>query len=340
MGFLNKRVGVVGFGKMGMLQGALANSIEGMTLSAICEKSLLLAFGIKTIKKDVKVFSDYKKMIDKSSLDAVIITTPTFNHFDAASYAIQNGISVFIEKPVTRTYDEAHRLYDMAKNLDISAYVGFSYRHMPSIKKGKEILDNEELGHIKSVRASIYSSDILAESNGWRFHPQMSGGGVLIDFGIHMIDMLYWYFGQIESLHARKRKIFSRLVEDEVSAEIVFSNGLSCEMETSWSREEYRKPYPLLVIEGDEATLKVTDHIVELTKNGSTTILTEPDLYQGSFVDIGGIAYSTQMQDFCNSILFQTKDKNGLKEALYVQRIIDSMYTSSQENITILIPNE
>ena len=337
---MGMRVGVVGFGKMGMLHGALANSIEGMDLVAICDNSKLISFAFKSVKKEIKAYSNYKKMIDKTNPDAVIITTPTFSHFEVASFAIERNISVFIEKPVTRTSSEAKALYEMSRNKDVVTFVGFSVRYLPSMMRGKEIIDSGELGRIKKIRASILSGDVLTKSDGWRFKPQMSGGGVLIDLGIHMVDIVYWLFGQIESVVAEKKSIFSELVEDEVTAEFNFQNGLICEFATSWSKEEYRKSYPLVEVEGENATIKITDHVVELNKNGVITVLTDPDLYTGSYIDIGGICYSMQMQSFYNSLSSKAETETNIENAYYVQRVIDRIYESAEKNERVYISRE
>jgi predicted dehydrogenase len=335
--YLNVKVGIVGFGKMGMLQGALANGIDGVSLDAISEKSKFVRTAFKTVKKRVRVFNDYKKMIDECPLDGVIVTTPTFNHFEVAEYAMEKNLPIFVEKPVTKNYDEAKELADIAYRKRIVSNVGFHYRFMPSVQKGKELLAGNAIGKIDYVEASFCSSDILAESSGWRFNPEMSGGGVLIDFGIHMLDILQWLFGEVGVVNASSKKIHSKLVEDEFNAEIRFKNGLHCKFFTSWSNPLCRKPFPSIRITGAEGMICITDQTVELNIGNEKTVFSEPDMYKGAYMDIGGIAFSLQMEMFINAIRSKIDCESNIENACYVAKIVDTMYRSATQKAELSI---
>ena len=123
------RVGVIGFGKMGMLHGALSNLHENMELVAICEQNMFMRSGIKSLMKNFTCYSDYKKMIAKEKIDAVIITTPTFNHMEIANYAAERGIALFIEKPLAMNYNDTLELINKVESKKIPSLVGFSFRY-------------------------------------------------------------------------------------------------------------------------------------------------------------------------------------------------------------------
>ena len=320
-------VGVVGFGKMGMLHGALANSMDGMTLVAVTEKSRLVRMASKRIMKNVKQYSDYRKMIDKNNLDAIIVTTPTFNHLEVALHGAQKGISLFIEKPLSRKAQEAEMLQQIVNSQKVISMVGFNYRFLPSVLKGKELLPS--IGDIKIVKAYFKSGDILSEHEGWRFNPEISGGGVLIDFGIHLVDILSWFFGDVKSVNASQEMIHSESVEDEVTSKIIFKNGILADFETSWSCPQFRKPSLKIQIDAGDRALVITEQTVEIIEGEKATIITEPDLYKGSYVDIGGIAYSLQMEAFYNSIISQEDSASNIANACCVHKIVDAMYQSA-----------
>lgn len=333
---MDLKVGIVGFGKMGMLHGALSNSINGMNLIAITEKSRLVGMGSKAILKNVKVYNDYKKMIDKNFLDILIITTPTFNHLEVAEYGVKSKISLFIEKPLARNIKEAEYLMNITRNNKIISMVGFNYRYLPSVIKGKELLSSGILGSIKKVKACLMSGDVLSIHKGWRFNPEISGGGVLIDLGIHLIDILYWFFGNVKSVIANSKKVYSKNVEDEFFSNIIFYNGINVDFETSWSREQYRKPSLKLQIEGDEGYLIITEQTVEIFNDKLVTIMTEPDLYMGTYIDIGGISYSLQMKTFYESIITKNECETNITSAYYIHKIIHNMYQSAKNNQEII----
>ena len=157
----------------------------------------------------------------------------------------------------------------------------------------------------------------------------MSGGGALIDFGIHMVDMLNWYFGKISAVEAKVNSIYSKNVEDEASATIYFENGLQASFVTSWSKAEYRKSSPIITVEGEEGTLIVTEQTIDIIKENQTQQLTYPDLYKGDYADIAGINYSLEMKAFVNE-LNGTKSNLDIAQGAYIQRIVDAMYQSAK----------
>ncbi len=323
------RTAVVGFGKMGFLHGALVSIREDMELVAVCEKTKFTRNAFKSVMQNITFYSDFKKMIDQEDLDALIITTPTFLHTEAALYAAQKNLAVFCEKPLALTGEEAYACAAVFAEKGLPSLVGFSNRYYPTIAKGKELLEQGEIGRLLRIKSEMYIGDVFARNSGWRYDPKLSGGGVLIDFGIHMLDLLDWYFGRIMAVKAYTRRLYSEAVEDEASGEIYFENGLCASFETSWSKPEYRKSSPILHIMGEDGEMIVTEQTLELKKNGEVQKWTHPDLYQGTYADIAGINYSLEMEAFVKEI---RGEKNGVDmcQAAKIQNVVSAMYRSAK----------
>jgi len=328
--FMEKiRTGVVGFGKMGLLHGALANIRDDMELCAICEKTMFIRNAFKSVMKNVRFYSNYQKMLQKEELDAVIITTPTFCHAEEVEYAAQHGIAIFCEKPLAVNGDSAEKLARLVNEKGLPSLVGFANRFLPTIAKGKELVEQNAVGGIKSIRAEMYIGDVFKDNSGWRYKPEMSGGGALIDFGIHMIDLLIWYFGKIASVEARMSSIYSKYVEDEMSAVIDFENGLKADFTTSWSKTNYRKSSPIITVKGESGELIVTDQTIDIKCGDITQQITYPDLYKGDYVDIAGINFTLEMKAFLDEIR-GIKSGIDIEQGAYVQRVVDAMYRSAK----------
>lgn len=323
------RTAVIGFGKMGLLHGSLVSIREDMELTAICEKTMFTRNAFKSVIKNVNFYSDYKKMIDKEQLDAIIITTPTFNHFEVAKYAAQHNIAVFCEKPLTLNGTEAQELANLFDEKKLPSLVGFSNRFFPTIAEGKRLVDEKVVGDIQSIKSEMYIGDVFKDNSGWRYDPKMSGGGALIDFGIHMVDMLDWYFGKIIAVEAKMKSVYSKNVEDEATATIYFENGLEASFETSWSKMEYRKSSPIITVEGTEGTLIVTEQTIDIIKGDNVQKITYPDLYKGDYADIAGINYSLEMKAFVEEYNGE-KSNLDIAQGAYIQRIVDAMYESDK----------
>lgn len=322
------RVGIIGYGKMGILHGGLINATNKAKVTAICDKSWVMRFGIKKVYPEARTFSNVEDMLNKTKLDAVIITTPTFHHAKAALLCMKRHCNLFIEKPLASFYEDSRRLYKVAKREGIKIQVGFCNRFNPAISKGKYLLDQGVIGIPKEAKAFMYIADVLEEQSGWRYSKSASGGGVLMDFGIHMLDQLCWYFGRIQSVKADAEKLYSREVEDELRADLVFAKGVHVVFHTSWSKEQYRKSYARLEIQGTDGSMAVTDQTLDIYDREGNRVrqYVYPDLYSGAYIDIGGLWFSKQMEAFLEVI--EGKREPNLKSALYVQKAVKEIYKS------------
>ncbi len=333
------KVGIIGFGKMGMLHGALLCASGKAEIKAVCDKSLVMRLGFKRAYKRVNTYNDAKTMLEKENLDIVIVTTPTFNHEESVCMALEKGCAVFCEKPLAINSRQINSIYNIASAKKLSVKVGFCNRFAPSFIKGKELFESNAIGTIKTIKAEQFIGDVLDEHNGWRYNKELSGGGALMDFGIHMVDLLIQYFGCISEIKADSRRIYSKSVEDEVSAEIIFKSGAICEFATSWSKADCRKAYSKITAVGENGKIVVTDQTLDLYDNAGGKIeeYTYPDLYGGDYIDIGGMLYSHQMAEFISCIEGEKGNNIGCtpKQALYVQEIIEAIYSSAENKCVV-----
>lgn len=325
-----KKVGIVGFGKMGMLHGALINKIEGFEVSAITETSKITLNAVKSLIPQIKYFSSYQEMLGNVDLDAIIITTPSFSHVPIALSAIEKNIHLFIEKPLSNSLENALILENALKGKQIAAIAGFHMRYIPTFMKGKQLLAEGIIGEVKHVDSESYVSDIFSPQKGWRYNPEMSGGGVVIDFAVHLLDLMHWYFGKVVSVDGRIKKIYSKMVEDEASAELFFENGISASITSSWSVPGYRLPYLSMNIVGEKGKMKINDHNITVFDNNDLVVkkLNMADLYTGYYFDIGGPHYSLQIQAFAKAVSLN-KEAGNISEAVYAQRLVDAIYRSA-----------
>jgi predicted dehydrogenase len=337
------RVGIVGFGKMGMLHGALLNSIEGVEIAAIADTSKMVLKAFRSVLPRIKYFSSYEAMLDQCSLDAVIISTPSFSHIPIAKYAVNRNVNIFIEKPMSSNLEQAVDLYELLKEKPLVSMIGFSSRYIPTFLKGKEIIESNILGKIESVKAQAYIADVFTKQSGWRYNKSLSGGGVLIDVGVHMIDLLYWYFGKIASVMGSIKSIHSEYVEDEASAHLNFRNGLGVDFDCSWSKVGYRKLYLRMEIAGEKGEMIITDqnvtrklHYTNDAESGSIN-LNYADLYEGYYIDLGEPQYSIQMKKFTETIKNKMRSDVDVEGGLYIQNIIDGIYTSAGQRKEIIL---
>jgi len=337
------KVGLIGLGKMGLLHAGILNSLENVNLCAISEKESLLLKHIGTALPNVTVYQNYEEMIDQEQLDLVHITTPVAFHLPMIEYSIKKETNFFVEKPLTRNIEEAKQICTKLQNSNVIHNVGYNLRFMGTFSKVKSILDEEILGDIQNVKCSMYASNIFSKPKGWRFKKKMSGGGVLLEMGCHLIDLLIWYFGKINSVNGKTNFIYSE-VEDSVTSQLEFDNNISGELDSSWSKEGYRIPEINFLIKGSNGTLKVNQDYIDLQLDkpiGSITNTSQKiykqTLESGVPFDVGGPDYTKEDMHVIKSILTDEKPLVDAFEASKTQSVIQGIYDSAENNEKIMV---
>lgn len=327
-------IGVIGMGKMGLLHMGILNSLDGIRVSAVSDTEKLVTNFLRTID-GLAIYTDYKKMIEDSTLDAVYITTPVASHVPIASFCAERKIPFFVEKPLGKNAKECVNLCNTIKENKIISMVGFCLRYVETFTKVKELLTKESLGAITSIKSSAYRSQLLAKSSGWRFKKDVSGGGVLIDIGIHLIDLLLWYFGNIASVDGTIKSQHLQEVEDTVTSTIKFENGLQCSFDASWNVPNYRLQETTIEIVGTLGTLKVNEDFVNIHYNESghekpNETFYRQSLYKSVPVDIAGPEYTREDLDFIECVRTGKLPMLNVLDSSRTQSVVDSIYESSK----------
>ena len=334
------QAGIVGMGKMGLLHSGILNSLPKVRVKAIAEPEKFVTSIFRNIS-EIETFKDYKKMIKDSNLDFVYITTPVNLHIPIASFCVENKVNFFVEKPLGKNVEECEYLCNKLRNNNLTNMVGFYLRYAETFAKTKELLEKETIGKIKGIKSSVYQSQFLKKPSGWRFKKEISGGGILIDLGTHLIDLLLWYFGKINSVYGKIESNFSDQVEDAASVEIKFESGLKGIMETSWNVKNYRLQETTLEIEGEKGKMKVNEDYIDIQYNTAekkeNQHICRQLLYHGVPIDIGGPEYTREDIDFVECIRNNQRSMLNVNNASRTQCVVDTIYKSSKKKNVELV---
>ena len=331
------RAGIVGLGKMGLLHMGILNSLPDIKMIAITETEKKILNYVKSSLPTINTYSDYNEMLNSEKLDLVYITTPIQTHVPIAMACLEKNCNFFIEKPVSRNLGETKQLHDKLKNTGIIHGVGYNRRFIDTFVKTKSLLEANVLGDISSVTSSMYASNVFKKSFGWRADKKISGGGVLLDFGSHLVDLLLWYFGKISHVSGHQKSLYSAEVEDEAHMEIFFESGIHGTLDTSWSIKGYRLPEINIQINGKNGNIKVTeDHIkvnltsptAEFTKN--ETMIYKQSLNKGVPIDIAGSDYTKEDLHMIECIKNGHQSLVNVFEASKAQSAIEAMYLAAK----------
>ena len=191
------RVGMIGTGGIAEWHGRQLLELPEAEIVAIADTSgksretFVGKFGLANVRQ----YDRYEEMLAETELDAVVICSPHTLHYGQATDALNKGLHVLIEKPMTCSSLEAERLIDTAKRAGKILQVSYQRHFQPEFLYIKEAIASGVIGKLTSITASLYQEWLQATTGTWRQNPALSGGGFLMDSGSHIIDVLLWTTG-------------------------------------------------------------------------------------------------------------------------------------------------
>jgi predicted dehydrogenase len=185
---------VIGYGYMGQIRRRVVDELDGLELVAICDQFADPA----DIGPDCPHYADYEKAIEELRPDLVFVCTPNSKSPDICIHALSKGCHVFCEKPPGRNVEDIRRIIAAEKgHPGQKVMFGFNHRHHPAILEAKSIVDAGRMGKILWLRGLYGKSGGSGREfeQSWRNDPAVSGGGILLDQGIHMLDLFRFFCG-------------------------------------------------------------------------------------------------------------------------------------------------
>jgi len=275
------RAGLIGVGKMGISHYAILGAHPDVQMSAICDSSTYVTSALRK-HTGIETFKNHKKMIESAKLDCVFVATPSSSHFEVASYAMEKGLHVFVEKPLCLDPKDSRRLADLAQEKGCANQVGYHNRFIGTFRETARLVKAGALGEIYHVSGTAFGPVVIRPKAGstWR-SKKSEGGGCLHDYASHVVDLMNFVVGPPEQvLAAQLRSIYSQDVEDAVYALFRYPSGTTGVLETNWSDETYRKmSTPLDVLKARAAELA---RQVGSAMPAATIEISESQAYLGS----------------------------------------------------------
>lgn len=273
-------------------------------------------------------------MATEENLDAAFITTPIASHtpiiLDLAD--LKPEISLFVEKPLADSAASAKKACAAAAKLRGVHMVGFQKRYSPLFRQAKKLIDEKSIGDLMFFKAYSYSSDVIREGTSWRF--RSGTGGVLLDLAPHLLDLLLWLFGEVRSVSAVRRSVYSKSVDDYIHALLTFESGLSGHMDTCWSVRGFRLPQISIEIYGKNGNIMLTDDELRIESESEES---KAQVFHNQSFDtsvpflLANPEYSVEDQAFLDAIDNRTHPAPDFIEAARVNFLIDRIQVASEE---------
>ena len=189
------RVGVIGVGFIGAVHIEQLRRLGNVDVVALTNKEDAQAKAEELFVE--KGYEDYKQMIDQENLDAVHICTPNNTHYEMAMYAMNKGVHVICEKPMTTTVKEANELVKKAKEKNVIHAMNFNCRFYPMAYQMKEMIKNNECGDVYTIHGGYLQDWLFYDTDyNWRLEPEAAGESrAFADIGSHWIDLVEFVTG-------------------------------------------------------------------------------------------------------------------------------------------------
>jgi len=338
------KLGIIGIGRMGIAHFSIINSHPDVEIKAVADTSSLILSLMKKYIKGINTYSDYIKLFEDESLDAVIICTPPTLHYPIAIKAAEKGIHVFCEKPFTTEKKKAGELASLFDQKKLVNQVGYVNRFNDIFQTVRLYIDKGIVGNIILFKSEMYSRTITKSEEGktWR-DSRENGGGAIFEVASHAIDLVNYLIGKPDRVTGTSlTSIFSKNVEDAINATFLYKNGISGTINVNWSDESYRKPTNKIEIFGSQGKILADQHGIKIfikhsspennLREGWNTIYIT-DVFKPVPFYVRGNEFTSQLYHFIDCIMDkEIKNKCTFSDATETLEVIDAIFNDYELN--------
>lgn len=204
--------------------------------------------------------------VNCADVDGVVIATPSGQHFKQVMEALDNNLHVFCQKPLAGTKQEIYSIVTKAKYLNRVIWVDMSYRYTQGMQIIKQFVSKEKIGKVYAIDTVFHNA--YGPNKSWSYDPLQSGGGCVIDLGIHLIDLVLWTldFPAVERVNSnlffKGKRIYGRHsgTEDYACTTMNLANGVVVNMACSWNISAGSDAVIGFTIYGTEGALSMKNH--------------------------------------------------------------------------------
>jgi len=240
------KVGIIGFGKMGRIRHEAVNQSGQGCVVAIAD-----ADRIPNVA-NICGYASPDALIEDPEVEAIFVCTPTYLHKPLTIRALQAGKHVFCEKAPTFTASEMEEVIAVEQTSNGKKLMyGFNHRHHDSMIKAKQLVDSGVCGRILWMRGRYGKSVDQSFYNNWRAKKELAGGGIMMDQGIHMLDLFLMMAGDFDEVHALVSNLYWKLdVEDNVFATFRNKNELVASLHSTMTQWRHLFSFEIFLEKG------------------------------------------------------------------------------------------
>ena len=338
------KTAIIGYGVVGKRRKLFIERNKNYKLLYISD----IKFKKNIRHRSITFFKNYKEIL-KQDIDVVFITLPTYLAAKVTLAFIKRGVHVFCEKPPAKNVNEIKKVLQTSKKFPhIKIKYGFNHRYHSSVKLAKKIIKSKKYGQILNLRCLYGKSKILAPydnrftgtDDDWRSKKKLSGGGILLDQGIHLLDLLRFFNGDFQEYKSFiSNKFWNYDVEDNVFALMRDKKGVIASIHstaTQWQhtfRIEITAKYALIelkgILSGTKSYGKESLKVIERLPKSSNGYKIKNQYYFSK-----DNSWREEIDEFANIILKKLSVKTGnILDSLKVMEMVEKIYLADKKPI-------
>ncbi len=321
---------VVGTGIGRLHAYAIRDQVQGATLEVVWSRRPDRAERLVSAVGAGIPTNDFNQVLENPNVDVVLLCTPPDTHRDMASAAFAAGKHVYVEKPLARTTQEASQIIDAAHRHGRSLGCGHNQRFFRHYQDMKRAIDAGKVGRPVLLDACVH---VFGEISGFRTRHEPSGGGTLIDSGIHKFDLMRWMLGDVVAVHCMVGNKIQHQMQDEDMAlvHLEFAHGQVGSFVCSWSsHDDHRRE--AISIYGDAGSIHAEDHTTSVRRYVHDD---NPKTVSQVFNDTQQASMGRIIQAFCDAIREGTPPPVTGEDGLQALRIVEAAYASAREGTRV-----
>lgn len=326
-------VAIIGCGYIGQRR---AKNLAGARLAACADVDLKRAEALAaTVSSSggpgCVALADWREAVARPDVDIVIVATLHDSLAEITKGAILAGKHVLVEKPGARHVDELAGLPELARDKGVLVHVGFNHRYHRAIRRMREIVDSGALGPLLFCRARYGHGGRPGYDREWRAVPALSGGGELIDQGVHLIDLARWFLGDFAKVQGSAHTLYWDMPVDDnaflllktAAGQVAFLHASCSEWKNTFSFELYGRDGKLQVdgLGGSYGVERLTWYKMLPEMGPPETTAWEYPMADNSWL--------VEMREFLEDIRLGRQPASGLEEAMAALDVVNRIYEES-----------
>jgi predicted dehydrogenase len=344
------KVGVIGLG-IGRHHARDYNDSPDAQLAALCDLDTGLLAQYKALYPQVETYTSYEEMFERAGLDAVSVALPNVLHASVTIAALEAGLHVLCEKPMALTVTEAKKMLEARDRTGKKLMIRFNFRFTPPSQFLKRYVDEGHLGQIYYAKTRWLRARGIPKLGGWFGQRRLSGGGPLIDLGVHRLDLALWFMGYPKAVAVSAAcydLLGARLaeeqqaaydVEDMAVAMVRLENGTTLNLEVSWAGGTDKREDMVTGIYGTDGAAIQRNvgegydfEAVALKDMAGHFVQVSPRLYPRSTPNA--------VEHFVDCVIHDRPPEASAEHGVETMRIIEAIYRSAAERREIRLDGD